>query len=82
MSYRTLQHELLMATKHPDEVTRVLKELDEAVNETARLQEASGGTPQAAPISPEDDRRRNQRRGVVDERRTGDRREGASDSDA
>ena len=70
-----------MATNHPDEVTRVLKELDEAVNETARLQEAVQGTPQAEGISPEDDRRRNQRRGVVDERRNGDRREGDAGAD-
>jgi len=77
-----------MASNHPDEVTRVLKELDEAVNETARLQEAVEGTqqhPQPSPphnVPPEDDRRRNERRGVVDDRRNSDRRDGDPSSDS
>ena len=77
-----------MASNHPDEVTRVLKELDEAVNETARLQEAVEGTQPQHPqqlqhdVPPEDDRRRNERRGVVDDRRNSDRRDGDPSSDS
>ena len=62
-----------METNRPDEVARVLKELDEIVNETARLQEAveSAQHPESALAS---DRRRNERRSVVDDRRSGERR--------
>jgi hypothetical protein len=74
-----------MALKHPDEVMRILKELDEAINETARFEEAFDGAPQpeATPSaealpSTKNDRRRNQRRGVIDNRRTDDRRGSAS----
>jgi hypothetical protein len=81
MSYRSLQHEFLMALRNPDEFTRVLKELDEAINETARLQEAVDGTPLPPHAAPHDDRRRNQRRGVVNDRRNADRRGTAPGSD-
>ena len=67
-----------MAPNHPDEVTRVLKELDEALNETAQ-DAVEGAQPQE--VLPEDDRRRNERRSFVDDRRSGDRREGGPASD-
>ena len=61
-----------MAAKRPEDVNRVMRELEAVVNETARLQIAADGT-EPPPLHP--DRRRNERRGIEGDRRTEDRRD-------